>query len=80
MPEHEGSLKERLDNWLATKSAADDHEATLWCVRITPVGTAALHELGFDTEEQRAKRLGKLRAQLGIEESESPNRLPRETE
>jgi hypothetical protein len=69
-PADEGPLKERMDKWLAKMRAAYEYEAGALRDRIKQVTTATLQELGLDTEEQRAKRLGELRAQLDIVESE----------
>jgi hypothetical protein len=69
-PADEGPLKERMDKWLAEMRTAHEYKAGALRDRIKQVRTATLQELGLDTEEKRAKRLGELRAQLDIVESE----------
>lgn len=69
-PSDDGVLQERLDTWLAGMRAACEHEAGLWRDKIKKVTAATLKELGFDTEEQRAKRLIELQGQLDLVESE----------
>ncbi len=71
-PSDDGPLQERLDKWLAAMRKAYEYEAGAWHDRIKRATTATLQELGFDTEEQRAKRLVELRGQLDIVESENP--------
>ena len=71
-PSDDGPLQERLDKWLTAMRAAYEREASAWRERIKRLMTATLKELGFDTEEQRAKQVAELRAQLDIVESENP--------
>lgn len=68
----DGPLQERLDKWLAAMRVAYERETALWRDRIKHVTTASLNELGFETEEQRGKRLAEYRGQLDIVESERP--------
>jgi hypothetical protein len=69
-PSGDEPLQERLDKWLAAMRKAYEYEAGAWRDRIKWATTAALQELGFDTEEQRATRLAELQGQLAIVESE----------
>jgi hypothetical protein len=71
-PADDGPLQERLNKWLAAMRAAYEQETAAWRKKIELVTNSRLHELGYETEEQRAKRLVELQAQLDMVESENP--------
>jgi hypothetical protein len=72
-PSDDGPLQERLDKWLAVMRAAYEHERKTVRAEIERLTTKPLSELGFEKEEQRAKRTSDLQAYLvNFVESETP--------